>query len=377
VLLGLDRGPPQQDVVLLLKALYILYGGVNMNKNRLKVVSIIGFILMMLVVGGCGAGGGAQQTGGQPSASQPGDASSEDSNKSGDVKQLKIATATTTGAFYPIGGVMASILSKNLDGYNFTAEATGGSVENARLIQSGQDQIGIFGGDTLYDAYNGEGPFKDKPVKLAGLATIYGNPFHVVVLKNSGIKTIADLKGKKVAVGAPGSGTSNKAKVLLEEYGLKFDKDIKPEYLDFQEGSDALVDGNVDAVIISVGLPSGNVQELGTTHEIDLVAFDQAKGEEIAKKYPYFSTFTIPAGTYKGIDHDVLTMTAPNYIAVDPNLSEDLVYQMTKALFGDHFDEFKASHAAMKDVTLEEAPLTNIPLHPGAEKFYKEAGVLK
>jgi len=291
-------------------------------------------------------------------------------------KQLKIVTATTTGAYYPVGGVMASILSE-MEGYNFTAEASGGSQENARLIDSEQAQIGFFGADTVYNAYNGLEAFKEKPIKLAGLAQIYPNPFHVVVLKDSGIESIEDLEGKKVAVGAPGSGTSGKAKILLEEYGLIFDENMDAEFLDFQEGSEALIDGNVDAVIISVGLPSGNVQELATSHDISLVPFEESKVEEIHKKYPYFNEALIPAGTYNGIDEDITVVSAPNEIAVDPDLDEDLVYEITKMLYETKYDDFVGAHASMKDSTLEIAPKTTVPLHPGAERFYKEKGVIE
>ncbi|MGG0719504.1 TAXI family TRAP transporter solute-binding subunit [Robertmurraya massiliosenegalensis] len=302
--------------------------------------------------------------------------SGQSSSNSGNTKQYKIVTATTTGAYYPVGGVMASILSQ-MDGYNFTAEASGGSQENARLIDSEQAQIGFFGADTSYNAYHGLEAFTDKPIKLAGLAQIYSNPFHVVTLKNSGIESIADLEGKKVAVGAPGSGTSGKAKLILEAYGLIFDENMKAEYLDFAEGSDALIDGNVDAVIISVGLPSGNVQELATSHEIKLIGFETEKIDQIREEYPYFTETTIPAGTYKGIDEDVNVISAPNEINVDPDLDEDFVYEITKILYETKYDDFVASHASMKDSTLEIAPNTSVPLHPGAEKFYKEKGLIE
>lgn len=302
--------------------------------------------------------------------------SDSNSGSSAETKQLKIMTATTTGAFYPIGGVMASILSENMEGYNFTAEASGGSQENARLIDSGQAHIGFFGADSLYSAYNGLEAFEGNPIELAGLAQIYGNPVHVVVLKNSGIKSIYDLEGKKVAVGAPGSGTSSKAKLILEEYGLVFDENFTAEYLNFAEGSSALIDGMIDAVFISVGLPSGNVQELATSHDIELLAFEPEMSKQIEEKYPFFNTVTIPGGTYNGIDEDISVINAPNELALDPELDEDFVYEITKMLFETKYNEFVASHASMKDSTLEIAPNTSIPLHPGAEKFYKEKGVI-
>ncbi|RTR29944.1 TAXI family TRAP transporter solute-binding subunit [Robertmurraya yapensis] len=335
--------------------------GKNVKKKRLfkKIYSICIAFLVIGILAACS-----------------GQSSSGSSAGSGGTKQYKIVTATTTGAYYPVGGVMASILSE-MEGYNFTAEASGGSQENARLIDSEQAQIGFFGADTLYNAYNGHEAFKEKPIKLAGLAQIYSNPFHVVVLKESGITSIADLEGKKVAVGAPGSGTSGKAKLILESYGLIFDENMKAEYLDFAEGSEALIDGNIDAVIISVGLPSGNVQELATSHEIELIGFEPEMTKQIMEQYPYFTETVIPRGTYNGIDKDVTVISAPNEIAVDPDLDEDFVYEVTKMLYETKYKEFVASHASMKDSTLEIAPNTTVPLHPGAERFYKEKGLIE
>lgn len=320
---------------------------------------------------------------GQSSSSGGGDSNasneSSDSGNGGsqEVKQIKIATASTSGAFYPIGGVMASILSENMEGYNFTAEATGGSEENARLLDSDQADIGIFGGDSIYNAYNAKGPFEGNKIELRSIGRIYVNPFHIVVLDKSDIHSIEDLEGKTVAVGKPGSGTSAKAEVLLKEHGLIFDENMKAEFLGFSEGSDAMIDGIVDAVIISVGLPSGNVQELGASHKIRLLSFDEEKAKEIGEKYPYFSPEVIPAGTYDGIDKDVLTMGAPNEFGVLADMDEDFVYEICKILYDSHFEQFKNSHNSMKAVTSEILPKTSIPLHPGAEKFFKEKGWLE
>jgi TRAP transporter TAXI family solute receptor len=338
------------------------------------------FFIMGTVIG-CSSqpsNSGNSSTGSDSSSKQPSNSSTgtDTSSKPAEVKQIKLMTASTSGAFYPIGGVAASILSKNMEGHNFTAEASGGSEENARLIHAGKAQIGLFGGDTIYNAYHGKNNFEGQKIDLRSIARIYSNPFHIVVLKDSGINKIEDLEGKSVAVGKPGSGTSAKAEILLGEHGLKFGDNIKEEYLGFKEGSEGLIDGIVDAVIISVGLPSGSVQELGASHEIKLLSFSEEKAKEIAKKYPYFSEEVIPAGTYEGID-DVLTMGSPNEIGVPASLDEELVYQITKILFDTHFADFQAGHAAMKDVKVERAGITGIPLHPGAERFYKEKGFLK
>lgn len=334
------------------------------SKKTLAFFAII-LLFMSTVLGACS---------GQTSSS----GSNGSGSSGGGVVQMKIATASTSGAYYPIGGVMASILSENMEGYNFTAEATGGSEENARLIDSGSVGIGFFGTDSLYNAYNGLGAFEGKKIdKLRSIARVYVNHVHIVTLADNDINTVADLEGKTVAVGAPGSGTSNKAEELLKTHGLTFGDNIKADYLGFKEGSEALVDGIVDAVIISVGIPSGNIQELGASHDIKLVQFTEEMAEKVVAEYPYYSPDVIAAGTYDGIDEDVLTMVAPNEIAVDASLDEELVYEMTKLLFETHLDEFKGSHSVMETLKMETLPQAPIPLHPGAERFYKEKGLIQ
>ncbi|WP_040978528.1 TAXI family TRAP transporter solute-binding subunit [Oceanobacillus jeddahense] len=294
------------------------------------------------------------------------------------VTQVKIATATTSGAYYPIGGVMASILSQEMDGYNFTAEATGGSQENARLLDSEQIQFGFFGADSFYAAANGLGHFDGNPVEdLRTLARIYGNHVHVVTLEGTGIETVEDLEGKRVAIGAPGSGTANKAEEVLTAHGFDLEEDIDAQYLDFAEGSDGLADGIVDAVIISVGIPSGNVQELAATHHMKLVKFSEEGTQAILDQYPYYSEGVIPQDAYDGMEEDIPTVIAANEIGVSAQLDEDFVYEVTKLLFEDHLDEFKASHNAMGELELEMLPESPVPYHPGAEKFFKEKGLIE
>ncbi|MFD1414496.1 TAXI family TRAP transporter solute-binding subunit [Oceanobacillus jeddahense] len=294
------------------------------------------------------------------------------------VTQMKIATATTSGAYYPIGGVMASILSREMDGYNFTAEATGGSQENARLLDSGQIQFGFFGADSFYAAANGLSHFEGNEIEdLRTLARIYGNHVHIVTLEGTGIETVEDLEGKRVAIGAPGSGTANKAEEVLTAHGFDLEKDINAQYLDFAEGSDGLADGIVDAVIISVGIPSGNVQELVATHHMKLVKFSEEGTQAVLDQYPYYSEGVIPQDAYDGMEEDVPTVIAANEIGVSAKLDEDFVYEVTKLLFEDHLDEFKASHNAMEELELEILPDSPVPYHPGAEKFFKEQGLIE
>ncbi|MBB5321692.1 TAXI family TRAP transporter solute-binding subunit [Marinobacter oulmenensis] len=290
----------------------------------------------------------------------------------------KIATGSTTGAFYPIGGIIASILNDEMDGYNFTAESTGGSVENARLVGSGESDIGFFGGDTLWNATHGTGPFEGRPhVPLAPIGKIYGMPLHFVALEGSGIETVSDLEGKTVAVGAPGSGTGSKAKVVLEGAGLTYGENIEPRYLNFREGSDALVDGNVDAVVISVGMPSGNVQEIAATHDIVLASIGDEDLERMVKAASYLEPFVIEAGTYPSIDEDVQTISTSTYVAVSEDMDEEEVYQICMALFDRNLERFKNGHSALKSTPIESYAKGIMPLHPGAKRCYQDIGVIQ
>ncbi|WP_180994065.1 TAXI family TRAP transporter solute-binding subunit [Bacillus sp. Marseille-P3661] len=304
--------------------------------------------------------------------------SQDSSGSTNNDEQLKIATGTTTGAYYPVGGMMASILSENMEGYNFTAESTGGNAENARLIDSKQAHIGLFGSDHLYNAYHGVNSFEgNDPIEnLSGFSTLYETPFQTVTLEKNDIQSISDLEGKSIAVGGPGSGSAVKAEAMLEALGFVDGENITLKYLNFSEGSSAMVDGIVDAIMLTVGIPSGNVQELAATHDIVLVPVSESELDVILEKLPFFKEGVIPAGTYDGLNEDILTFKWYNEIAVDAELGEDLVYEMAKVLFENH-DQFKQSHSAMVNVIPENAPDTVIPLHPGAEKYYKEVGWLK
>lgn len=296
----------------------------------------------------------------------------------GATEYRKIATASTTGAFYPIGGVIASILTDEMDGYNFTAEATGGSVENARLIGSGESDIGFFGGDTLWNANHASGPFEGRPeIKLSPIAKIYSMPLHFVTLKGTGIKTVADLEDKTVAVGAPGSGTGSKAKIVLEGAGLKYEQNLTPRLLNFREGADALVDGNVDAVVISVGMPSGNVQEIAATHDVVLASIGEENLKKMVDAASYLEPFVIPAGTYTNVDKDVQTISTSTYIAVRQDMEAEEVYNICMAVFDKNLSKFKAGHAALRSTPVEEYSNGILPLHPGAERCYKEMGLVQ
>lgn len=289
-------------------------------------------------------------------------------------KIISIGTAGTGGSMYVIGGGMAKILAKYA-GIEATAEVTGGSVENCKLLNKREMDIAFAMGDVAYDAYNGIGVFKEK-MKILALFGIYTNRLHFVTLESTGIEKISDLKGKRVAVGPPGSGTEVKVKLILGEYGLVYHKDFKPEFISFNEAIEALKDGNIDAAIVSAAPPVPAIVNLSVTHKIKLLPVEEDMLQRISKKYPYYIPDWIKAGTYKGVDSDVRAIAIKGVIICRDDLEEELAYTITKTIL-EHRDELELVHVAAKEITLENAIPTPIPLHPGSVRYLKEKGLLK
>ncbi|HET8521682.1 MAG TPA: TAXI family TRAP transporter solute-binding subunit [Thermomicrobiales bacterium] len=294
----------------------------------------------------------------------------------GAVDRLSIATGGTGGVYYPYGGAMANLLSDNVDGIDVTAEVTAASVDNMLLIDSHDADLAFVLGDTAYDAVQGNEPFKD-PVSAVALATLYNNYTHVVTTKDSGINSLADLKGKKVSTGAPGSGTEVIANRMIEVAGLDPDKDIKREQLGASESAAAVKDGKIDAYFWSGGLPTASVTDLGATPNVNLKLIPNADVVDALKaKYgSMYGTATIPAGTYPHQDNDVEVVVVPNILVVNADMDDDLAYNILTAIF-EHQADLVAAHPAAKELTLENATKNSpIPYHPAALKFYQDQGV--
>ncbi len=292
------------------------------------------------------------------------------------VYHLTILTGGAAGTYYPIGGAMANIINKYVDGVEATAVTSGASVANARKLGSGEAELALLQNDIAYYAYNGVEMFKDNPIKnIRGIATLYPEVIQIVTLKDKGIKTIYDLKGKKVAVGAPGSGTAVDALQILEAAGIN-ESNTHFEYLNFKEVADALKDGTIDAGFIVAGVPTSAVMELASVRDVYIVEVPDEIYEKLKEKYPFYTQYTIPAGTYKGLDKDVKSVAVMAMLATRDDIPEDVIYNVTKAIF-EHTDELVEAHQRAKDITLETAlDGMSIPLHPGAEKFYKEKGLI-
>jgi TRAP transporter TAXI family solute receptor len=292
---------------------------------------------------------------------------------------FRIGTGGTAGTYYPVGGAIANAVSQP-GKIVVTAQASNGSVANVTAIAGGQMESGFSQSDVATWAQKGTGLYEGKP-NVPGLrliANLYPESVHVVVKKGAGIKTVADLKGKRVALDEPGSGTLVNAKAILAAYGLK-ESDLKPEYIKPNQAGDKLKDGSLDAFFFTGGAPAGAIAELASAGGgIDILPIEGAAAEALKKSSPFFSDDTIAAETYKGVGQVKTLAVGAQWVTGD-KADANTVYEITKALFSDAAQKaLAAGHAKGKFITKENAvKAAGIPFHPGAEKFYKEAGLLK
>ncbi len=288
--------------------------------------------------------------------------------------QISIATGGTGGVYYPMGGGLAEIINKHVEGLSATAEVTGASVENMGLVATGDADLAIALADTVKQAYDGTGRFEGQKLDMIrGVASLYANMVQIVTLADSGIETIDDLKGKRVSVGAPGSGTEVNAQTLLEANGISFD-DFEAQRLNFNETADALNNGDIDAGFWSVGAPTSSILNLATTNKIRVIGLTPEQQAAADEADPTFAPIDLAGGVYDGVDEAVPTLGIPNVLVVSSEMDEETVYQITKAMF-DNIEELKAVHPAANETTVEfTMEATPIPLHPGAIRYYEEAG---
>lgn len=290
---------------------------------------------------------------------------------------INVLTGGTSGIYYPLGVALSQIYGKAIPEVKSSVQSTKASVENLNLLQAGRGEVAFTLGDSLSAAWKGdpEVGFKAPLAKLRGLAAIYPNYVQIVASAESGIKTLADLKGKRVSVGAPRSGTELNARAVFKAAGLSYEDFGKVEYLPFGESVELIKNRQLDATLQSAGLGVASIRDLATAVKIVVVPVPADVIEKIGDAA--YQAATIPAGTYDGQDGDVPTAAINNYLVTHEGVSEDIAYKMTQALF-DNLDQMVSAHAAARNIKLENAAQgMPLPLHPGAEKFYREKGLLK
>ena len=292
-------------------------------------------------------------------------------------QNLSIATGGTGGVYYPMGGGLASVLTKKVPGMSATAEVTGGSVDNLKLIGSGKPYLAFSMADAAKDAQDGLDKFAGRKVDVKTLLVLYPNRMHVVTVESTGIKSMKDLKGKRVSTGSPGSATEVMAFRLLEAAGLDKDKDVKRERLGVAESVNAIKDRKIDAFFWVGGLPTAAVTDLANTPGTKIVMIDHADAvDAMNKKYGnlYFKD-TIPKATYSGMAADNSNASVSNILVVNGKMPDDEAYKITKAVF-DNMQELIRTHSEYGSVQLanQKSASTPLPFHPGALKYFKENG---
>jgi len=295
---------------------------------------------------------------------------------------ISIGTGGVTGVYYPTGGAICRLVNKNRKehGIRCSVESTGGSVYNINTIRAGELEFGVAQSDWQFHAYHGTSKFEEKGAfeKLRAVFSVHPEPFTVVARADAGIKNFEDLKGKRVNIGNPGSGQRGTMDVVLEAMGWTTGDFAAASELKAAEQSQALCDNNIDAMIYTVGHPSGSIQEATTACDSVLVNVTGPAIDKLIADNAYYRTATIPGGMYRGNDADTTTFGVGATFVTSADVSEDVVYEVVKAVF-ENFDAFKKLHPAFANLKPEEMAQDGLsaPLHPGAEKYYKEAGILK
>ena len=318
----------------------------KLSKLFKTVATAVCAVVLAVGVAGCGGGGEKEQF-------------------------INIATGGTAGTYYPIGGAIAEVLNKN--GMNASAQSTGASVANINMLKDKQVELAIVQNDITYYAVNGEEMFKDsgKVENLRGIASLYPETCQFIVREDSGIKSITDLKGKRVAVGAAGSGAEANARQILEAYGITYD-DVEEQFLSFAEGSYAIKDGTVDAAFVTAGYPTASVQDVASQNKIRLLPIGDEQIKILAEKYPFYTKTTVPAGTYQGFDEEIQTVSVMAILIANDKIDAALGEKLTKAIF-DNVDKIAAAHSAGKNINKATAleAMDFITMNEGAQKILK------
>ena len=287
-----------------------------------------------------------------------------------------IATGGTAGTYYPFAGAMSNIWNSKIKDMNVTAQTTGGSVENVRLINKKDVELALAQSDTLDQAWNGMEAFKEPFKGMSAIATMFPEIVQIVVRADTPIKTFPDLKGKKVGVGAPGSGTEASYRQMLDAYGMKRE-DVNSQYLSFAESAEAFKDKHIDAFYVIAGIPVSAIMDVSMQNDIRILPLSADISAKLIQKYPFLAAVKIPANTYRGQTEDVPTVAVNSVLIAGNQLKPEVVYNLTKVLF-ENQPQLAAAHAKGKELNLQRAVMgVSIPFHPGAVKYYQEKGLMK
>jgi len=298
---------------------------------------------------------------------------------SASAKNISISTGSMGGGFYAIGGGMAEYITKHIEGIRCTAITSGGIDENFRRLDTEKTDIALASTSDSHMAFNGQAPYKKKYNKMRNMGILFSNWGEPYTLKKSGIKTYLDLKGKTVCGAAPGGSMYKFLYDFVRVHGLDPEKDMKTVFLPTRAAIDAIKTGRIDAAMQIAAIPTADITEVSLTHNVEIIRFAPGMREKLMKEKPKYMPMVIPAGTYRGINEDVETVGVAAIWVCRQDLSEDIVYKIVKSFYSPEGLEYIGKvHAAGKKIKLENAAnWSSIPFHPGAEKFFREVGLLK
>ncbi|GAA0363979.1 TAXI family TRAP transporter solute-binding subunit [Bacillus horti] len=336
-------------------------------KKRKSILTLI-ILSLALVLAACGGNGTENGNGEQQG--------SDSSGGNGATSSIIIATGGTTGTYYALGGALAVNIEQKTN-INSSAQSTGASAENMRLLRTGDVDLAFTQGDIADYAVSGSIMFEaDGAIEnIQGIASLYNETIQIVVAEDSDIQSVEDLAGKRVSVGAPGSGTEANAEQILEIYGMTFDDLGRADRLAFGESTSFIQDGSLDAAFVTAGTPTAAVNELAATRGVRIVGLDDSHIADLIDQYPYYAEEIIPAGTYSGFDEEIKTVAVKAQLVVRSELEEDAVYEITKALF-ESIDALGSTHEKGSHISLDTAlEGLSLELHPGAIRYYDEQGI--
>lgn len=345
-----------------------------MKKRFLLMVCLLIVCLTLVIYVTLASRSGSTSSGISSNATSGGGTTAQSTG--GKKTDLIIGTGGTAGTYYVVAAAMAQAVNNHSSILNIIAQPSKGSVENINLCSTGDIQMGMSNADGVYWATTGTGTYGAiGEQNISAVMSLYLSAGQMATLKSSGIETYGDLKGKKVCLGPPSTTIVEMSKSILRAYGIDPEKDITPFYLSFDEGLSKLTDGDIDATFFVAGVPTSAMINACSTGNVQLVKVDDAILEQVAEENPYLTPYIIPAGTYKGVDGDIKTLKIMTEYFVNNDTSDEVVYEFVKTAL-ENSAEFQNAHTVCAEITPENAAATISRLHPGAEKYYREIGVL-
>lgn len=318
---------------------------------------------VLLVLAACGDDSGDEQE----SSGESGDAAGGEDW----IENVTLLTGGEAGVYFPLGVAMADIIDSSLDNVSATGVSSGASVSNAEQLNNGEAQLALVQNDIAFYGAEGSNMFSEVLDNYSGVFTIYPETVQLVTLADSGIESVADLEGKRVAIGDMGSGTEANANQIIEAHGMTVD-DIDAQYLDFADASTNLQDGNVDAAFVTAGTPTGAIQELSASADVRIVSFDEDAMDSLMEEYTYYTKQDIPADAYDNFDSTASTVAVQAMLIASNDIPEDQMYEITKAIF-DNLDQMANAHVRGEELSLDTAEEgMSIDLHPGVQRYYDE-----